>query len=305
MRSFFLTVLTLLAFNRAVHADVFSGRCTEGGSPAKGIRLYVSGVSKPVFTDQNGRYSATVPGPGTYTVTPYPSSSKIVANPLRRMVDVGGAAIGDADFEISRLDTRAAIRGRILDLDGRPVAGVGVQLFGLGSLESDENGIYTLSDIQPARYSVTPLKSGMTFLPAVRSMNLVAGRSARLSFRGLPLSSGPAIRTDLSGIFDSRLRLASGTCPILPESVEGRAVVYQRDRQARLYLPRLGFASFGVNSSGFSGSFRKRKIACVIDGDLSAQYSSADAASVTGSLKVVCLGTEQCNGTFSGTFSRR
>lgn len=305
LRSLCIALMIGWCWCNSAQAQVISGVCTNDGRPVKGLRIYVSGLTKPVVTNREGRYSATVVGPGNFTVTPYPSSSKIVAAPIRRLVNLSEGSVSGIDFELSRLDARAAIRGRILGADRRPVADAVVVMGGFDSLESDANGIYARSDIQPGRYSVTPMKRGMTFVPAVRSQNLVAGRVRRISVRGTPLSSGPTVPTHLSGVFDSRLRLASGVCPILPQSVEGRAVVYQKDRQARLQLPRLGYANFGVNSTGFSGAFSKRKLACVIEGNLTAEYSSPDTATVTGALRVDCLGTEQCNGTFSGSFTRR
>jgi len=304
-RFFALACILGWCLGTSVEAQVISGVITNGGQPVRGLRVYVSGLPKPLITNREGRYSATVSGPGTYTVTPYPSSSRFVTTPIRRTVDIAGAPVSTIDFAVSRLDARSAIRGRIRDANGQPISGVEVQVMGIGAIESDANGIYAQSEIQPGRYSVTPRRDDMTFIPAVRSQNLVAGRATRISVRGIPLSAGPAVPTYLSGVFDSKLRLTSGTCPILPESVEGRAVVYQKDRQVRLYLPRLGYGVFGVGPAGFSGAFEKRKLACLITGDIGAQYSSPDAAAVTGALKVVCLGSEQCNGTFGGTFTRR
>jgi hypothetical protein len=269
------------------------------------MRLYVSGMTKPIFTDASGRFSVAVPGPGSYTVTPYPASSRLAAVPFRRTVDVAGSDISGIDFDFTRLDSRSALRGRVLNRAGVPQVGVQVYVGAVGGLETDANGIYGLSDIAPGRYSLTPLDDAMTFVPAVRIRNIAPGRAARISIRGTPLSAGPYVPTYLSGVFNSEIELTSGSCPILPPRVEGRAVVMQRDRSVRFYLPRLGFAKIDAVSTGFRGNFSKRKLGCTIEGDLNGEYSSPDAAAITGSLKVVCLGNTECEGSFGGALARQ
>lgn len=294
-----------LLLSEGVAAQTLSGLFSSGGKPAKRIRLYVSGIKKPISTDSTGRFSVTVPGPGTYTVTPYPNAARLVATPFRRTVVVPASGLSNVNFEIGTLSTRTAVRGRILDRAGVPQSGVEVYISGFGGVESDANGIYGVSDLPPGRHSLTAFEDAFTFIPAVRTRTISAGRAARISIRAVPLSAGPAVATFISGVFDAEFAIASGSCPLLPARAEGRAVVLQRDRTVRFYLPRLGFAALQPTSSGFGGAFSQRKLGCRIDGEVTAEYASPDDAAVTGSLKVVCLGAAQCEGTFAGTLTRQ
>jgi len=307
MQSWFKSLSVTLALLSATttSAQTITGTVLSAGQPVKRARLYISGTTKPIFTDSNGRFSVSVAGPGVYTVTPYPNSSRQSATPFNRTVGVPEEGATNVDFDFNSLGSRSALRGRILDKAGLPQSRVEVHISGIGSVESDANGIYGVSELPAARYSVTALRSGVTFTPAVRIRNVSPGRAARIAIRATPLSAGPAVATSLSGVFHSTVQLTSGVCPILPPQVEGRAVVLQRDRSVRFYLPRLGFAVFDATVEGFRGTFRKRKLGCTIEGDINTLYSSADAAEFTGAVTVVCLGAVQCDGSFSGVLQRQ
>jgi 5-hydroxyisourate hydrolase-like protein (transthyretin family) len=156
-----------------------SGRVTEGGKPAPGIRVAVyldqylltaqtiaSGV-----TDQDGRYRlAQLPSGKFYVATIAPALVSITENiPNRsgKLVTLSdGEAVTDVDFSVTR---GGVITGRLTDSEGKPViaeyitlaaAEENVQLnrsFSSNPFinQTDDRGIYRIYGIAPGKYYVS------------------------------------------------------------------------------------------------------------------------------------------------------
>lgn len=302
------TVLALLALvltlSEVALGLTISGRCIIEGGSQRRVRLYVSDRMKPVYTERDGTYSITVASPGSYTITPFPGGN-VVAAPLRRTVTVGANGVAGVDFTVKKLAQTGLLRGRILDRAGGRLTGTEVLLSNGVKVTTDQNGIYFGAGLSPGRYSVTPLRDGYTFSPSVRSQKVDAGKAFSIAPKGRSLPPGITVGTAFAGIFDASLELVAGTCPIAPETVSGAAIVTQRDDKVRLSLPRLGAATFTARADGFGGAVSKLKLACRITGNVTIRYDSRDSAEVSGPVRVVCLGVEQCNGTFQGALTRR
>ena len=302
---FFLVLWCLLS---GISAEAFggtiSGRCVIEGGVQKRVRLYISGRAKPFYTERDGTFSIAVAGPGTYTITPFPSGA-LVAAPLRATVTIGASDVTGVDFTLTKLGDSGLLRGRIIDKTGGVMPGTEVLVSSVGRLTTDANGIYLAAGLAAGRYTVTPLKDGYTFSPSVRTQRVGPGKLVSISPKGRALPSGSTVGTYFSGLFDTTLELQSGACPIVPARVTGTAIVTQRDEKVRLYLPRLGTGTFVATTDRFGGPVNKLKTTCRITGEVTVRYQNRDAATVAGPVRVVCLGTEQCNGTFAGTMTRR
>ncbi|MET0788389.1 MAG: carboxypeptidase regulatory-like domain-containing protein [Cellulomonas sp.] len=174
----FLTALATLAGLGALApatalADVgmptfaISGTVTDdSGAPAEGVSVQVSGPSftSPVATDAAGAYA--VPGlvPGSYTVTFVPPAGSpllgesyddaVSWNPTRIMVSTADVTGIDAS-----LDHAATLTGRVVDADGSPIPGVGVQLqsvaFVYASATTGADGSFTATGLRPGDWRVS------------------------------------------------------------------------------------------------------------------------------------------------------
>lgn len=143
-----------------------SGTVTDDtGAPAAGVAVEVSpspGWGSYV-TDEAGHYSVQVSFAGTYTVffRP-PAGSPLLAeaydnaapwNPTR--ITVGSVDITGVD---AVLDRAASITGQVVDPDGNPIPGVGVQLrsaaFEYANLMTGADGTYTAAGLRAGDWRI-------------------------------------------------------------------------------------------------------------------------------------------------------
>lgn len=138
-----------------------SGVVTGGdtGEPVAGVRVNLSGSRDDawVVTDASGRYAFPRVTPGS----PGPTTDATTAGPRgyrpggRRVTVVGGT---DTTADIV-LEPAAALKVKVVTPDGRPAAGVLVQLPGGDSrddVRTDEDGLATVKGIDPAIYPDYP-----------------------------------------------------------------------------------------------------------------------------------------------------
>ena len=133
--------------------------------------------------------------------------------------------------------TYYSISGRVRDGNGNPIAGVTISDGAGHTATADSNGNYTLSGLAAGTYTITPSKSGHTFSPASRTVNVppdaagkdftamlitysISGRVTDVNNNpvpGITISDGAghATITDGNGnyILDG---LASGTYTLIP-----------------------------------------------------------------------------------------
>jgi hypothetical protein len=130
-------------------------------SPYAGARITITGVGK-VFratTAADGRYEVRVP-PGEYEVTADVADGwyAVAGFPKAQVLDTRGCAQSDV---FVRPDGR--ISGRVEDGDGRPVAGLSMELVPVRAARgpyvgpshtrrTDENGYYEFTRLPPGRY---------------------------------------------------------------------------------------------------------------------------------------------------------
>jgi len=149
-----------------------SGRVTVKDKPIQGVvvcvRLndryerQVHPITYKARTDVNGEYRiANVPA-GNYLVAPLAPAFVNVDDDQRLLIVNKGETIEHVDFALTR---GAAITGKVLDADGRPVVEQDVQLFPVtnnvtgrippsGQAQTDDRGVYRIYGLRPGSYKV-------------------------------------------------------------------------------------------------------------------------------------------------------
>jgi inhibitor of cysteine peptidase len=151
-----------------------------------GTSLGLSNVSltlgtQTVLSDTNGNYIFTGIRAGTNTVTPSlsgysfspASQTNIVTGPNRTGIDFSATGVYVMAGRITR--GGAGVQGVIIRADTRQGA-------------SDANGYYTINNLGPRTYTVTPSLAGSVFNPLSRSVNLVATVN-NIDFTAIPTFS--------------------------------------------------------------------------------------------------------------------
>ena len=119
-------------------ASIASGRVvTPAGSPVAGEQLAFPGQDKPVLSGADGRFEVVVPRAGGVLVAiPGWGAAKTVAE--------CPPGAGDADLGDVTVEAGAPVTGRVVEVDGRPVAQaeIGLELAGLlvATAQADDDG---------------------------------------------------------------------------------------------------------------------------------------------------------------------
>ena len=128
-------------------------------SPVQDVAV-TDGSGQTVMTDENGEYTLMDLPAGNYTITP--EKSGFVFDPVSQLVTINTSHITGINFLAQKVYT---LSGTILDEANVPVQGVNVA-DDLGQVvQTDELGQYTLIDLLPGMYTVTPSKLGYRFTP--------------------------------------------------------------------------------------------------------------------------------------------
>lgn len=85
------------------------------------------------------------------------------------------------DVFVAKLDVKPSymITGTVVDADGQPLLGVQVAADGTYVGTTGTNGRYTISDLQPGTYTLTPLTSGYLWSPPSRTVTIPPSVSAQ------------------------------------------------------------------------------------------------------------------------------
>jgi inhibitor of cysteine peptidase len=105
------------------------------------------------------------------------------ANITVRATDTGGLYV-ETTFTLTR-QAGYTVSGRIADAQGAAIVGVSVSR-GAGSTAATTNsaGYYTLTNVPPGSYTITPTKSNYTFAPATRSVTVTSANVGSQNFTG-------------------------------------------------------------------------------------------------------------------------
>ncbi|PDV97415.1 hypothetical protein A9Q02_18355 [Candidatus Chloroploca asiatica] len=187
-----------------------SGQVTDAeGAGLAGVT--VSDGTRNATTNAEGAYTLNNVPPGTYTLTPTKDGYRF--EPATRNVTVNGNVTGQ-NFA-ARLLTYT-ISGQVTDAEGAGLAGVTVS-DGTRNATTNAEGAYTLNDVPPGTYTLTPTKEGYRFEPATRNVTVnanVTGQdfAARANpATGVVMELKPAATTmPVSGTINVALEIRTG-----------------------------------------------------------------------------------------------
>jgi hypothetical protein len=191
---------------------VLSGRATLDGQPLPGVEIRLSGArTGKTTTAADGTYAFVLPVNNSYMVVPVLAGYRFSPNGISTGLISVGATV---DFTATRVHT---ITGRVVDLNGKGVPDVLVQLKGLPPKEAltDEDGRYTFSDLTPGlSFEVTAARAGFTIEPATRTFPTLQADPAP-SDTGFQVTFGDFrlyfAEGATSTFFDTRLALLNTT----------------------------------------------------------------------------------------------
>ena len=138
-----------------VNGQVLGG----SGAPLAGVTL--SDGTHTTMTDVSGSYTLTGVIAGVRTIMP--RLGGYTFTPATRPITVTTGNISGQNFTGALLTY--TISGQVRDGSGNPLAGVTLS-DGAHSAISDAGGGYTIADLLPGAYTISPSKSGYTFAPA-------------------------------------------------------------------------------------------------------------------------------------------
>ncbi|NNJ13541.1 hypothetical protein EKD04_024765 [Chloroflexales bacterium ZM16-3] len=181
--------------------------------PVSGVVRDDSGTGMAGATVSDGTRSATTASDGSYTLsnvpmgnyTLTPSKSGYSFSPTTRSVTVSGNLSGQ-DFTGTLITY--SVGGQVT-LNGSGFAGVVVS-DGTRSTTTDSAGNYTLSNVPPGSYTLTPTKSGYSFSPTTRSIT-VSGNSSGQDFTGTLITYTVSGQVTLNGSGLAGVTVSDGT----------------------------------------------------------------------------------------------
>ena len=141
------------------------------GLPDVSLTLFGSG-SGNTFTDFNGFYRFSGLQDGTYNIIP--SKTGYTFLPPILTVTVNGANVTGQDIIASTSSVVTYGISGTITANGIGLSGVTVALSGSGSANTTTNntGFYNFSGLPNGIYTITPNKSGYTFLPSTLSTTI-------------------------------------------------------------------------------------------------------------------------------------
>jgi hypothetical protein len=158
-------------------AQAFTITGTISGTGGNGATVKLTGTSTSTVTaNASGVYTFTGVTNGSYTVTP--TKTGFTFTPTSQAVTVNGA---NATANFSSAVQTFTITGTISGAGG---SGATVKLTGTATatVTANSSGVYTFTGVQNGSYTVTPTKSGHTYIPASRTATVSSANVTGLNF---------------------------------------------------------------------------------------------------------------------------
>lgn len=190
-----LSIVEILPSTAATHTISGAVRPALSGV---GTLVTLSGGARATTTaDPSGNYSFGGLQDGTYVVTP--SKTGFTFNPESLTVVVSGADIPDVSFDATAVPTYT-LSGTISPPDAG--AGTLIRVSGTPSptTTADTTGHYGIGGLPGGSYVVTPSKTGFTFEPVSRTVDLIDTDVSGIDFTATPAPPPPVDLPDLSVI---------------------------------------------------------------------------------------------------------
>ncbi len=169
-----------------------SGRVlTPQGNPISGAMVALTGsATGTTLTDILGNYTFSGLSNGNYTVTP--GMTGYTFSPEYRTVTISGASMSGQNFTGTPsgggiYSISGSVRLPSGSVPGKPVPGVVMTLTGdaTGTVTTDNYGNYTFRGLPNGNYTVTPAKTGYTFMPVNIIVTVSGANKTGQSFTGV------------------------------------------------------------------------------------------------------------------------
>lgn len=147
---------------------------TANGEPIDGVTI-TAGANHRAVTDEWGLYVLNDLPAGTYTLVAAKPGYVFTTRPS---INLPPSRVGQ-DFTGTRVSY--SISGTIT-LDGQPLAGVTVSDGNGHTVVTNAGGLYTLANLLPGSYTVTPTLAGHAFTPSSRSLSITNADVANADF---------------------------------------------------------------------------------------------------------------------------
>jgi hypothetical protein len=172
-----------------------SGTVSPSSSGSGATLTLSGGASGTTTADSSGNFSFTGLANGTYTVTP--SRSGFTFTPTSQPVTVNGANVLGINFTAQPVPTWS-VSGTV----SPPTSGSGTTLTlsggASGTTTADGSGNFSFTGLANGAYTVTPSRSGFTFTPTSRSVNVSSANVIAVNFTIQAAPSGLAIDVNVS-----------------------------------------------------------------------------------------------------------
>jgi uncharacterized repeat protein (TIGR01451 family) len=195
-----------------------SGRVTKPDGSAGSSIVKLSGARTATLgTDENGNYTfVNLPRGGSYTVTPtngfFSASFKTYSPGSRYVADLQGDVNG---FDFVEKTAQYTLKGRVVNPQGQPLAGVTVSLIlgGQRDTKTDADGMYSFPLFSGSEnYTITAFFPGYSFDP-IRVSPLAITGDTTVNFVGTPFANAHDIGgqvTDAAGNFIAGINVTLG-----------------------------------------------------------------------------------------------
>jgi hypothetical protein len=156
-----------------------TGRISDAtGAAISNVTVTIAGVGSTT-SNSAGYYTFTNVPDGSYTLTP--SLAGTTFAPASRSITLSGANQSGLNFIGS---TGYTVSGRIATSGRIGISGVVVQIDGGMSVTTNSAGYYTFYNVADGSHTIVPTKSGMTFIPANKSVNVNGANVSGQNFVG-------------------------------------------------------------------------------------------------------------------------
>jgi hypothetical protein len=156
-----------------------SGRISDAaGTAIRGVTV-TADSGQTSTTNSAGYYTLSGVPDGSRTVTP--SKAGYGFTPVSKPVTVSGVNVSGVNFIGS---TGYSVSGRIATSSGGAIPGVTVQLDSGPTVSTNSAGYFTINNVANGAHILTPSKSGLTFTPLNKTVNVSGANVGGQNFTG-------------------------------------------------------------------------------------------------------------------------
>jgi hypothetical protein len=167
-------------------------------SAGAGATVSLGGASTANTTaDANGNYTFTGLASGSYTIAP--SKTGFSFSPASQGVTISSASLSAVNFTAQALTY--SISGSLSPANTGAGANVSLSGASRASTTADASGNYTFTGLANGSYTVTPAKSGVTFIPVSQPVTISSASRSAITFtaQGVSPSSVTLIQKAVNG----------------------------------------------------------------------------------------------------------